>query len=153
MDVSYSDIVGKVHSAAWKDTYINIFSHEYINKDTSEERKYECIKFLADNNNKYYLILVDNIPIGIIKVSIKQVDLCEIESIYFLDEYRGTGYGTQVIDYIKKIYRDYKIILWVLELNHKAIRFYKKNGFIWDDTKRIINRGHDYYQVKFVYDN
>ena len=153
VDVSYADIVGKVHSAAWKDAYIDIFSHEYINKDTSEDRKQECITFLANNNNKYYLIMAKNIPIGIIKLSIKSVNLCEIESIYFLNEHRGNGYGTLVINFIKKVYRGYKIILWVLEKNHKAIRFYKKNGFIWDSRKRIINRGYDYYQVQFVYHN
>lgn len=99
------------------------------------------------------MILAQNIPIGIIKISIKPANFCEIESIYFLNEHRGNGYGTQVIDFIKKIYRNHKIILWVLEKNDKAIRFYKKNGFIFNDRKRIINRGYDYYQVQFVYDN
>lgn len=153
VDASYADIVGKVHSTAWKDAYKDIFSPEYINNNTSENRKQECVEFIANNNNKYYFILSQNIPLGIIKISIKQINLCEIESIYFLNEHRGNGYGTQVIDFIKKIYRDYKVILWVLEKNDKAIRFYKNNGFIWSGKKRIINRGYDYYQVQFIYDN
>lgn len=153
VDVSYADIVGKVHSVAWKDAYKDIFLPEYINKNTSEDRKQECIKFLANKENKYYLILVLNIPIGITKISIKSVNLCEIESIYFLNEYRGNGYGTQAIDYIKKVYRNYKIILWVLEKNNEAIKFYKKNGFKWNGEKRIVSRGSDYYQVQFAYNN
>ncbi len=153
VDVSYADIVGRVHSAAWKDAYKDIFLPEYIKKDTSENRKQECIEFLASNKNKYYLILSQNFPIGIIKISINPVNLCEIESIYFLNEHRGNGYGTQAIDFMKKVYRNYKIILWVLEKNDNAIRFYKKNGFIWTGKKRIINRGYDYYQVQFAYNN
>lgn len=153
VDVSYADIIGEVHSAAWKDAYKDIFLPEYIKKNTSEARKQECIEFLADKKNKYYLILVQNIPIGIIKTSIKSVNLCEIESIYFLNEYRGNGYGTQAIDFMKKVYRNYKIILWVLEKNTEAIKFYKKNGFIWNGEKRIVSRGNDYYQVQFAYDN
>jgi ribosomal protein S18 acetylase RimI-like enzyme len=153
VDVSYADIVGKVQSAAWKDAYKDIFLPEYINKDTSENRKQECITVLGNKENKYYLILVQNIPIGIIKISIKLVNLCEIESIYFLNEHRGNEYGTQAIDFMKEVYRNYKIILWVLEKNDNAIRFYKKNGFIWTGKKRIINRGYNYYQVQFAYDN
>jgi ribosomal protein S18 acetylase RimI-like enzyme len=149
VDVSYADIVAKVHSAAWKDTYKDIFLHEYISKNTSENRKQEFIEFITNNKNKYYLILTQHIPVGIIKISIKQVNLCEIESIYFLNEHRGNGYGTQVIDFIKKVYRNYKIILWVLEKNDKAIRFYKNNGFIWSGRKRTINRGYDYCQVQY----
>lgn len=153
VDISYADIVGKVHSTAWKDAYKNIFLPEYINKNTSESRKQECIEFLANNKNKYYLVLANDIPIGIIKMSIKSINLCEIESIYFLNENRGNGYGTQAIDFVKKIYRNYKIILWALEKNPRAIRFYEKNGFIYNGRKRIINRGQDYCQVQFVYNN
>jgi ribosomal protein S18 acetylase RimI-like enzyme len=153
VDASYADIAGKVHSTAWQDAYKDIFLPEYISKNTSENRKQECIEFIANSKNKYYLIRELNSPIGIIKISIKQMNLCEIESIYFLNENRGNGYGTQVIDFIKKVYSNYKIILWVLEKNYKAIRFYKKNGFIWSGRKRIIHRGNDYYQLQFVYDN
>lgn len=153
VDVSYADIIGKVHSAAWKETYKDIFLPEYINQDTSEARKQECIEFLVNKENRYYLIQVQNIPIGIIKTSIKSINLCEIESIYFLNEYRGNGYGTQAIDLMKKIYSNYKIILWVLERNIEAIKFYKKNGFRWNGEKRIVSRGHDYHQVQFAYDN
>jgi ribosomal protein S18 acetylase RimI-like enzyme len=153
VDASYADIAGKVHSTAWQDAYKDIFLPEYISKNTSENRKQECIKFIANSKNKYYLIRELNSPIGIIKISVKQINLCEIESIYFLNENRGNGYGTQVIDFIKKVYSNYKIILWVLEKNHKAIRFYKKNEFIWSGRKRTIHRGNDYYQLQFVYDN
>jgi hypothetical protein len=55
VDVSYADIVGKVHSAAWKDAYKDIFLPEYINKDTSEVRKQECIEFLTNKKNGFRL--------------------------------------------------------------------------------------------------
>lgn len=153
VDVSYADIIGKVHSVAWKDAYKDIFLPEYINKDTLKARKQECIEFLSNKKNKYYLILVENIPAGIIKTSIKSINLCEIESIYFLNEHRRNGYGSKAIDFMKKVYSNYKIILWVLEKNTEAIKFYKKNGFRWNGEKRVVSRGDDYYQVQFTYDN
>lgn len=153
VNYSHADIVGKVHSTAWKDAYKDIFSVEYINQDTPEKRKQECIGALENKRSRYYLILVQNIAIGIIKISVQSKNICEIESIYFLKECRENGYGTQAINFIKKEYINCKIILWVLEQNDSAIRFYKKNGFKLTTQKRIVNRGYDYCQIQFEYHN
>lgn len=150
---SHADIVGKVHSTAWKDAYKDIFSAEYINQDTPEKRKQECTGALEKKGSRYYLILVQNVAIGIIKISFEPKNMCEIESIYFLKEYRENGYGTKAINFVKKEYSNCKIILWVLEQNDSAIRFYKKNGFKFTTQKRIVNRGYDYCQIQFEYHN
>ena len=150
---SHADIVGKVHSTAWKDAYKDIFSAEYLNQDTPEKRKQECIEALKNNRIRYYLILVSTVAIGIIKISLKSSNMCEIESIYFLKEYKEHGYGTKAINFIKKEYSNCKIILWVLEQNNSAIRFYKRNGFKFTTQKRLVNRGYNYLQIQFAYLN
>ena len=150
---SHADIVGKVHSTAWKDTYREIFSTEYINQDTPEKRKQECIGALENKRSRYYLLFVQNVAIGIIKISFQPKNICEIQSIYFLKEYRANGYGSQAINFIKKEYSNYKIILWVLEQNHSAIRFYERNGFKFTTQKRIVKRGSDYFQIQFACHN
>ena len=59
-------------------------------------------------------------------------DYGEIVSIYFLPEYIGKGYGTfllkKCVDELKKLGFD-RILLWVLEENSRARRFYERNGF------------------------
>lgn len=56
----------------------------------------------------------------------------EIVSIYFLPEYMGKGYGQHLLKRciyeLNKIGYD-NILLWVLEENKRARRFYEKNGF------------------------
>lgn len=62
----------------------------------------------------------------------KYSDYGEIVSIYFLPEYMGMGYGKQLfkrcIEELQKL-GFCKMLLWVLEENHRARAFYEKNGF------------------------
>ena len=57
----------------------------------------------------------------------------EIVTIYLLPEYIGRGIGSQLMEAcIEELeflgYRE--ILLWVLEDNHRARRFYEKQGFV-----------------------
>ena len=71
-------------------------------------------------------------------------DSGEIVSIYFLPEYIGKGYGTQLL---KRCVRELnclgftEIILWVLEENIRARTFYEKNGFHFSGVYRNDNIG------------
>lgn len=71
-------------------------------------------------------------------------DCGEIVSIYFLPEYIGKGYGQQLLEacvgeLTKSGYS--KILLWVLEDNYRARRFYEKNGFVRTDDYLDDNIG------------
>ena len=60
-------------------------------------------------------------------------DYGEIVSIYFLPDYMGKGYGNHLlqkcIEDLKTLSYD-KILLWVLEDNLRARKFYEKSGFV-----------------------
>ncbi len=146
--IEHADMVAYVHSTAWKSTYQNIFSKEYLRTDTIDKRKEEFLDSLAHDNIQYYLISENHNAIGIIKLMTED-NICEISSIYLLKEHRNKGCGTEAINYLKKQYRDYRIVLWVLEKNTKARRFYKKNLFEETEETRVIYRGNEYIQVKY----
>lgn len=60
-------------------------------------------------------------------------DYGEIVTLYFLPDYIGKGYGRlllrKCIEELKQ--RGFtKVLLWVLEENHRARRFYEKNGLV-----------------------
>lgn len=82
-------------------------------------------------------------------------DCGEVISLYFLPEYIGKGYGRQllraVLDELRKQgYPD--IILWVLEGNERAIRFYETFGFV--RTKHYLDTeigGRDLREISYVY--
>ncbi len=55
-DISDADIVGYVHSTAWKQAYANVFPVEYLYADTSAKRVKEFEEAWRDERVYYYLM-------------------------------------------------------------------------------------------------
>lgn len=144
----HAELVGYVHSNAWKSTYQNLFPKQYLEMGTIERRKEEFLNSVTNDNIQYYLVLENDIAVGIIKI-LTGNNICEIASIYFLTEYRNKGYGTETLNYLKKIYPEHMIFLWVLKENVKARHFYDKSGFKETGETRMIHRGNEYVQIKY----
>ncbi len=146
--IEQADIVGQVHSEAWKQAYADIFPKEFLDEDTPEKRKHEFIDSCGYENIFYYIIYEDNIAVGIVKVA-DELDTYEIASFYILEQYRNKGYGKQVVAYLEKELDKKRIRLWVLDGNIKARRFYENNGFVNTGTTRIIYRGDSFVQLQY----
>lgn len=72
------------------------------------------------------------------------LDFGEIVSIYLLPEWMGLGFGTALLQRCiaeLRLMGFDRILLWVLEENARARRFYEKNGFTCDGTYRDENIG------------
>ncbi|MCM1505844.1 MAG: GNAT family N-acetyltransferase [Ruminococcus flavefaciens] len=84
----------------------------------------------------------------------KYSDYGEIVSVYFLPEYTGKGLGKCLLDRaVEELEKmGYKsIILWVLEENFKARRFYEKNGFIFSgEYMENIIGGKEVQEVMYI---
>ena len=79
----------------------------------------------------------------------------EIVSIYFLPEYMGKGYGSCLLkrctEECRKLGFEH-ILLWVLEENSRARRFYEKNGFVCSGTFRHDQiGGRNVREVMYIY--
>lgn len=150
IEANYDDaeLVGEVHSLAWKQAYKDIFPEEYIMADTAEKRKQEFLEALCKENCKYYLVYENGDCAGVVNVILNN-SMCEISSIYFLQEFRNRGLGTETITQLKEIYKDYRIVLWTLEINTAARKFYEKNEFVITANRRIINRGMEFVQAQY----
>ncbi len=148
-EMGYADIYGKVHSQAWKQAYTDIFPKEYLCLDTPDIRKKEFLESCNSEDNDNYLLYEGGDAIGIVRVIYPASDGCELSSFYILEEYRNNGYGTQVLEYLRAVYGNGKIQLWVLEDNIKARRFYEYNGFKSTGKTRRISRGNDYVQIQY----
>lgn len=121
----------------------------YMNKSFSEEQlKTE----LNDRNSEFYFAVRGDKVIGYLKINsgeaqteLKNENSLEIERIYVLKEFHGKRAGQQLYEKAIAIARqkgvDY-IWLGVSEENPRAVRFYRKNGFVEFD-KHIFRLGND----------
>ena len=96
-------------------------------------------KSIEKGNNVYFLVSIGNVPVGFAKLKknslesqISSIAQMELQKIYVLSYYHGSGAGTAlmdaVIDHVQREQPDY-LWLHVHVSNEKALRFYKKYGF------------------------
>ena len=125
--------VSSIYEKSWKYAYQGIIPQDYL--DSIPEGRW------ADritNAGMHSLVMTDGGRIigtaGFCRSRWEQYpDFGEIVSIYFLPEYIGKGYGTQLLNRCTEELNKLgfsKILLWVLEENTRARAFYERNGFL-----------------------
>lgn len=122
---------------------------KYLDEAYSEEKLNAELK---DPNSVFYFAEFDNQVIGYLKLNfgISQTELkdnkaLEIERIYVMKEFHGKKVGQLLYDKAIEVAKEKKVdYVWlgVWEQNHKAIQFYKKNGFFEFD-KHVFVLGDD----------
>ncbi len=107
---------------------------------------------LSNPNSEFYFAIDNEIIIGYLKINTgsaqtenKDANAFEIERIYVDQNYLGKKIGQllfeKAID-LAKVKKASYVWLGVWEENHRALAFYKKNGFIPFD-KHIFRLGND----------
>ena len=125
--------ISRIYALSWKAAYRGIIPDAYLNA-LREDR---WAPFLKDAKDIRSLVMIkDTQFIGTASVcparEPKMAGWGELVSIYLLPEYFGQGCGRLLLEAaLAELERmDFKdIYLWVLRENHRARRFYEKNGF------------------------
>lgn len=94
---------------------------------------------LRKENNVYFLAWINKQPVGFAKVKkfslnaqIESVSQMELQKIYVLAQYHGTGVGPALMEKVICLARELKPDLLWLDVhvsNNRAINFYEKNKF------------------------
>lgn len=103
-----------------------------LEKFQSVETMYEQIK----NGFQYFLILVDNVPVGYMSVELL-TDSVFLNKFYMTKSERGKGYGRRMIDYLEALAKEkglHNISLTVNRYNTGSIAMYEKVGFVVSGT-------------------
>lgn len=119
------------HSAPKKDI------DTYISKTFNEN---SCYKELENTNNFYFLLYVDDKIAGFTKVVLNSTTACIpskkctlLSKLYLLKEFYGLNLGKKIFDFnldFAKQHQQKGIWLAVWVENKRALRFYKKMGFL-----------------------
>ena len=129
--------ISNIYENSWKYAYKNIIPQDYLDSIPTGQWV-NSINKVGMNN---LVIIEDRLIMGTASFCKsrweKYSNYGEIVSIYFLPEYIGKGYGrlllNKCIEELKQCGFS-KILLWVLEDNHRARSFYEKNGFICSEV-------------------
>jgi len=110
--------------------------NEYVSKNFTNKAFEEALK---DSNNIFYIIYFNGKAVGYSKIifnsqhpNIPIKNITKLERLYLLQEFHSLKLGLELFNYnlnesVK--HQQSGIWLFVWTENHKAINFYKKNGF------------------------
>ena len=142
-----NEIRGKafVHCKAWQEAYVGLVDQAFLDARSVETSEMYALR-----------AFMDGVPSLIAKDGDRVVgfadygpyrgedlpDAGEVYAIYILKDYydRGVGYAlmSKALEALKDCSR---VVVWVLEGNERAIRFYEKVGFRFDGKKQVLNLG------------
>ena len=124
----------------FKETFEEVNTEEDMQKYLDENLSIEKLKTELENvNSEFYFAENNDEILGYLKLNFKDAQTekleenhFEIERIYVLKAFLGQKIGQILIDKAIEIGREKNLeYVWlgVWEENHRAIKFYKKNGF------------------------
>ena len=138
------DKISQIYFLSWRTAYRGLIPDDFLNS-ISEKRWSPLLR--ADSEH-LLLAVEDGIPVGVTTYCAardsKMKGWGEIISLYLLPTHFRKGIGSElfaaVVDALKNEGFS-NIYLWVLENNHSARAFYKKNGFICSGDINADNIG------------
>src|SRR5512138_2723903 len=129
-----ADAISMIGRLSFRDAFARLFQsktelQEYLDHAYKTEK---IRRSLSKENNVYFIAFVENVAVGFAKVKkdslenhIRSVSQAELQKIYVLSYYHGSGAGSAlmdaVIDYVGEIGPDY-LWLHVHVDNQKALR-------------------------------
>lgn len=124
-----------------KELYINLLL-------IGDEERQAVLKYLYSSD---IYVLIDQKPRSIIAIESLNNNIIEIKNLGTLEDSRGKGYASKLIEYIISLYKkDYKFILVGTGETENNINYYKNRGF--REFRRIENFFIDNYSKPIIDD-
>ncbi len=137
-----------IHGRSWMFAYGDIVGKDLI-ESYNARWPFVWAKMLENNTDTHYVILDGDMIVGFTSINPSRDadvsdEMFELTGLYLDPNHIGKRYGKQAMDFVKHeaSTRGYTAIsLWVLDQNDRAKRFYEKEGFIPDGSKKNSGLG------------
>lgn len=163
-EATLSDAYGtaRVHVDSWKSTYTGIVSDDFLNGLSYEKSESGWKRFINDSerDNKYIYVAVDTgdeiigfATCGIERDS-KDPSIGELYAIYIIKEHQNKGVGRLLFNEVSNKLRELEfkvIIIWALEDNYQACRFYELMGGAVGKEKDIVIAGETLKEIAYEF--
>jgi ribosomal protein S18 acetylase RimI-like enzyme len=151
--VSDLETIQKISIQTFTETFASVNTPENIANYI--ENCLNTAQLTAELNNlssQFYIAYSNDEVIGYLKINFGDAqtesfneNALEVQRIYVLQNFHGKNIGQLLLDEVKKIAKNTdvdSVWLGVWEENHRALRFYIKNGFVVFD-KHVFIMGND----------
>lgn len=138
--------LAQVHVRSWQSAYKGLLPDEYLANLSVESREEQWSNAITNSPTQLDLCEDNEGIVGFVAYGrgrdndAKTRQVGEIYAIYLDADVWGKGYGKALLDKALRILQNQgysRVVLWVLDTNERAIKFYERNGFTLDgETKR-----------------
>ena len=143
-----------VHCTAWKEAYRGLLSQAFLDARTlgfSEERALRAfragVSTLLAKDGEEVVGFADYGPCR----DEDRPHAGEVYAIYLLSGYYGRGIGSGLMNAaLSRMPGCEEVVVWVLEGNERAIRFYESFGFRFDGGKQTLDLGGKVTDLRMV---
>ncbi len=151
--------LARVHVDSWRDAYRGLVPDAFLERFEYRWREERFRESLSTGAEETYLAWVGEQVVAFLTVGgARDPDLDadrtgEIWGIYVLPGYWRRGIGSTLAEYAEGILvsRGYEdAVLWVLEENQQARRFYEAMGYVLEGGSREINWGVPLQAVRYA---
>lgn len=148
--------LARVHVTGWREAYGQLLPERFWSEDTLPQRvrTWELItRWHPDRLARRVRIARDDAgtPVGFALVGAARdaepVRELELHALYVLSAWYGTGTGRALLE---ALLADLPACLWVAEENHRARRFYEKQGFAPDGARTTDPALEDLAEIRMV---
>lgn len=142
--------IARVHVASWQAAYAGLLPSSYLSSLSPAQREPTWRAQLSSppaNRNDAFVGLDGDRLAGFCDsgpAAGEPDELGELYTVYLLPEYWAMGLGQRLLEAALRALRGRgfsEAVLWVLEGNERAIRFYERNGWTFDGGRKITERG------------
>ncbi|MDP3446681.1 MAG: GNAT family N-acetyltransferase [Eubacteriales bacterium] len=136
--------IAHIINEAWKAAYVGIVPQRYLDTIREEDKTKRLREGLIRVSHMRYFVLCENgSTVGAASLhrarNDDMPDAAEFSFFYFLPAVWRRGYGTMLLDFLKRESANagfLRICCWVLEENHRAVSFYESHGLLRDGTRQ-----------------
>lgn len=143
------DIVrtSEIHTYGWRTAFSGFISEEELFIDINVEMFQKRQKELLASDEGNFDILDDGIIRGLVfhgKGRDQNMNhFYEIYALYIEPQFKNRGYGQQLVEHTEHVARSQgftQLIIWTLEGNTPARKFYESRGYITDGTDKFVDK-------------
>jgi L-amino acid N-acyltransferase YncA len=131
--VADAPAIARVHIRAWQQTYAHLVEPGELDDISVDARAARWETMLADERTGVWVAEENGEIVGFASAGARRDHEfprpIELEAIYLLEEFHGSGLGQQLLDIS---IGDSPAFLHVADGNPRATRFYERNGFVFD---------------------
>jgi ribosomal protein S18 acetylase RimI-like enzyme len=144
--------IAEVHVATWRAAYTHAFPAEVLDSLSVDEREQLWRRAMANDEISVYVAEAERI-VGFVSVgpSSETRGEGELYAIYVHPDSWGSGAGAALMEAGRGqlAERFSTAILWVLEDNPRARRFYEREGWVVDGHRTEVVRGVEVPEVRY----